>query len=615
MARKKKTEKTGKTGKPKLRSSLVYDVALVFLAALLITGFASYFVIKWLSDKDIIEENERVTTAISSEMKLVITDYDSYRWVISYLLEHMDDGTLDLEYDAHVETDRKLQELVRRHPGLVIERVTEADAQGFSDEDRRLLAEIIFNRWLLRLNAMQKAYHVSYLYFFASDYSYSDCIYIVSANGVGNVRGSEFGEAYTLGTTVTNTPEQRTAFKRLFTMSNYLVFSDQFMDRYSFMFAVNRMNIVSGVTFDVSELREEIQKQTIQYIVILLLHLIVLAAFCITVIYLAALKPLGRVYENVNEYKETKDSDKIRSQLAGIKTQNEIGELAVGFSGMIKEIDHYIDTVKNVTANQERINAELNVAARIQRNMLPSVFPPFPDIKEFDVLAAMKPAKEVGGDFYDFFMQDEEHLALVIADVSGKGVPAAMFMSIAKSLIKNRTMIGGTPSEILYDVNTQLCDNNKANLFVTVWFAIINIKTGEGLASNAGHENPVFKKKDGDYKYVIYRHSLALGLMEEIKFKDREFKLEPGDRIFVYTDGVPESTNAKEDPYGSQRMLDKLNSKPDAGQQEVINMLKDDINKFVDGYEQFDDITVMVFDYYGPDGVQSEGGKDTKEPV
>lgn len=615
MARKIKTDKSANGRRLKLRSSLVYEVALVFLVSLLITGFASYFVIKFISDKDIIEENERITTAIAAEMKLVITDYSSYRWVISYLMEHMDDGTLDLEYDSTLETDKKLEELVSRHPGLVIERVTENDAVGFSDEDRKLLAEIVFNRWLLRLNDMQKAYHVSFLYIFASDYSYSDCIYIVSANGVGNVRGSEFGEAYTFGTTVPNTPEQTAAFKKLYTTSNYLVYSDQFMDRYSFMFAVDRMNIVSGVTFDITELKAEVQKQTIQYVVILLLHLIVLAAFCITVIYVKALKPLGRVYENVNEYKETKDSEKIIKQLAGIKTHNEIGELAVGFSGMVNAIDHYIDTVKTVTADKERINAELNVAARIQRNMLPTVFPPFPDIKEFDVLASMKPAKEVGGDFYDFFMQDEEHLALVIADVSGKGVPAAMFMSIAKSLIKNRAMIGGTPSEILYDVNMQLCDNNKANLFVTVWLAIINIKTGEGLVSNAGHENPVLKKKDGDYEFVIYRHSLALGLMEGIKFKEREFKLDPGDRIFVYTDGVPEATNAHEELYGPERMLDKLNSNPGASQQEVIDMLRDDINVFVDGYEQFDDITVMIFDYYGPDGVQLGSNEDSKEPL
>ena len=578
MSRKKKERVyTGKDGRLGVRSSLIYEIGLVFIIALLITGFASYFVIDWISDKNIIEENERITTAISTEMKLVITDYDAYRWVIRYLLEHRDDGTLDIEYDDYVETDAKLDLLISRHPGLVIERVTEDDAVGFSDEDRRLFAEIVFNRWLLRLNDMQKSYHVSFLYFFASDYSYTDCIYLVSANGIGLQRGTEFGQAYTLGTTVPNTPLQTEAFKKLYTNSNYLVYSDEFMDRYSFMFAVDRMNIVSGVTFDITELKDEIHHQTIQYVGILLVMLLALAIILIFLIYHAALKPLSRVYANVNEYKETKDSDKVRDQLARIRSRNEIGALAVGFSGMVEEVDHYIDTVKTVTADKERINAELNVAARIQRNMLPSEFPPFPNIKAFDILASMNPAKEVGGDFYDFFMPDEDHIALVMADVSGKGVPAAMFMSIAKSLIKNRAMIGGTPSEILYDVNYQLCDNNKANLFVTVWLAIINIKTGEGLVSNAGHENPVLKKKDGSYEYVVYRHSLALGLMEGIKFKEREFKLEPGDRIFVYTDGVPEATDANEVCYGAERMLATLNSRPDAGQEEVLKMLKDDI--------------------------------------
>ena len=214
----------------------------------------------------------------------------------------------------------------------------------------------------------------------------------------------------------------------------------------------------------------------------------------------------------------------------------------------------------------------------------------------------MTPAKEVGGDFYDFFLVDEDHLAMVMADVSGKGVPAALFMVITKTLIKNRAQMGDSPADILYHVNNQLCDGNESDMFVTVWLAILELSTGKGIAANAGHEHPVLCRKGGRYELVVYRHSMAVAAMEDITFKEHGFELHPGDRIFVYTDGVPEATNAKNELFGTERMLEALNRDPDAAPEEQLKAVRESVDEFVGEAPQFDDMTMLGFCYNGPTG-------------
>ena len=256
---------------------------------------------------------------------------------------------------------------------------------------------------------------------------------------------------------------------------------------------------------------------------------------------------------------------------------------------------------KEETAKTERLSTELDLASDIQTNVLPNIFPVFPDRKEFTLHASMTPAKEVGGDFYDFFFVDDDHIVLVMADVSGKGVPAALFMMVARTLIKNRAMLGGSPSEILYDVNNELCEGNVAELFVTVWLGIIEISTGKGVAANAGHEHPVMRNNNDEYKLVVYKHSPVVAAMEGMMFKQHEFQLQPGDSIFVYTDGVAEATNGANELFGTDRMLEALNKDPDALPEQVLKNVMEGIDGFVQGVEQFDDITMLALKYFGPE--------------
>ncbi len=285
-----------------------------------------------------------------------------------------------------------------------------------------------------------------------------------------------------------------------------------------------------------------------------------------------------------------------------IHTGDEIEELSDSFEQMNVELRDYIRQLNLATAEKERIGAELNMAKEIQAAQLPSDFPAFPDRKEFDIYASMTPAKEVGGDFYDFFLVDDDHLAMVIADVSGKGIPASLFMMISKILLKNRLKAGDSPSAALERINNQLIENNiKPKQFVTVWMAVLELSTGKGTAANAGHEHPVLKRADGSYELVEYRHSPPVSLVRKMRFREHDFEMRPGDRLFVYTDGVAEAMNTDRELFGTERLLTVLNSDPDASPQQVLENVTDGINGFVGEAEQFDDITMLGFAYYGSD--------------
>lgn len=287
-------------------------------------------------------------------------------------------------------------------------------------------------------------------------------------------------------------------------------------------------------------------------------------------------------------------------------TGDEIQVLAESFGNLVDRSRQYIEDITAVTVEKERIGAELNVATQIQADMLPSIFPPYPDKKEFDLYASMNPAKEVGGDFYDFFLIDDDHLCMVMADVSGKGVPAALFMVIAKTLLKNQAQQGGTPAEILAAVNDQLCEGNKAEMFVTVWLGILEIPTGVITAANGGHEYPAVRKADGNYELFRDKHGLVLGGMEGIRYKDYTLKLERGDCLFLYTDGVPEATSRDKELFGTERMLEALNMYRNDQPDEILKGVRREIDKFIQDAPQFDDITMLDLVYHGTDELFAE---------
>jgi len=246
-----------------------------------------------------------------------------------------------------------------------------------------------------------------------------------------------------------------------------------------------------------------------------------------------------------------------------------------------------------------RIEAELSMASSIQADMLPNIYPAFPERTEFDIYASMDPAKEVGGDFYDFFLVDEDHLCLVIADVSGKGVPAALFMMVSKIIISMNAMNGKSPAQILKDTNNAICSNNREGMFVTTWVGILEISTGKLVAANAGHENPLLCEPNGKFQEIKNKHGLIVGGYENTEYKNFEIQMKPGSKLFLYTDGIPEATNAEGERFGINRFLNTLNADTSGSPKELTERVARGVDSFVKLAEQFDDLTMLCVEYRG----------------
>ncbi|MBP5609472.1 MAG: serine/threonine-protein phosphatase [Lachnospiraceae bacterium] len=257
--------------------------------------------------------------------------------------------------------------------------------------------------------------------------------------------------------------------------------------------------------------------------------------------------------------------------------------------------------VVNVSKGREAVAAarDMQVAAAIQKRMLPDEFPAFPGRGEFDVFASMRPAKEVGGDFYDFFLIDDDHLGLVMADVSGKGVPASLLMMVAKSIIKNSLQAGASPAECLGRANRQLLERGDIEMFVTVWLAVLDIRTGEGIAANAGHEHPGLITAGEGAVLVEYKHSPPVAVVEDIPFSEHEFRLNKGDKLFVYTDGVTEAMNDRSELFGEERLVEVLRENGKCSPDELVRKTDKAITDFTQGAEQSDDITMLCLEYIG----------------
>jgi serine phosphatase RsbU (regulator of sigma subunit) len=296
--------------------------------------------------------------------------------------------------------------------------------------------------------------------------------------------------------------------------------------------------------------------------------------------------------------------ERINDSLAKI-TDGDLNEIVdvrshVEFASLSDDINSTVDTLKKYIADAAaRIDAELAFAKAIQHSALPSVFPPFPTRKEFDIWATMDTAKEVGGDFYDFYFVNKDTLAFLIADVSGKGIPAAMFMMNAKAVLKSYAESGLDVNKVFTLGNEKLCEGNDAGMFVTAWMGFLNTETGEVTFANAGHNPPLVRHADGSFEYLKARAGFVLAGMEGVKYRKNELQLAPGDVIYLYTDGVTEATNINDELYGEDRLLALLNANKEASMEELCKLVKEDVFAFAGEAPQFDDITMLALKYCG----------------
>ena len=349
-----------------------------------------------------------------------------------------------------------------------------------------------------------------------------------------------------------------------------------------------------------------LSKSRIEYIIDVIQATLVLAVLAnlLNALYQrkALLIPLQKITDEASRFaiENNTTGKKLTDE---ISNKDEIGLLAASIDSMEEQVVKNVDEVKRFTAEKERDRTELSLAAAIQDGMLPTTFPAFPDRTEFDIFASMDPAREVGGDFYDFFLIDDDHLCLEIADVSGKGIPGALVMMASKIMLSGFSRTGKSPAEILFDGNNAICANNNERMFVTVWLGILEISTGKLTAANAGHEYPILKKPDGQYELIKDKHGFVLGGMEDMEYTDYELQLEPGTKLFLYTDGLPEAEDADNRMFGIERVIKALNEQPDAPPEQVLTYMYQAVNAFVKDTEQFDDLTMLCLEYKGLSGL------------
>lgn len=352
---------------------------------------------------------------------------------------------------------------------------------------------------------------------------------------------------------------------------------------------------IVGVDVFMPDLQANMREFLVVVIAAIMLVVLVAILLCFIFVKRKIVNPINQIRDASKTMVENLENEETID--VTVDTGNEIEELFDSFKQMYGDVKDYIHKLSTVTAEKERIGAELDVAKHIQASMLPCIFPAFPDRPEIDIYATMEPAKEVGGDFYDFFMVDDRHLAIVMADVSGKGVPAALFMVIGKTLIKDHTTPGRDLGKVFTEVNNLLCEANSEELFITAFEGVLDLVTGEFVYVNAGHEMPFICKAGGDFAPHKIRAAFVLAGMEDMRYRAGSMTLEPGDKIFQYTDGVTEATNANNELYGMGRLEAVLNRVKEATPHQILPAVKHDIDEFVGEAPQFDDITMLCLEY------------------
>jgi serine phosphatase RsbU (regulator of sigma subunit) len=513
--------------------------------------------------------------------------------MLTYWYENYD--KLDVDYDnvysRDSETAHKYVMLTERHPEFMPEYATGAEVRALPSEDQKLYAEITYS-WLLYHieRELQSDKHDS-IFCIATQRPYDEQLVLFSAARDGRLSGN----------TLVSTEEQKEALHYASQRDPATAYNEdgQYLDYYYDIGSVNGNELLLGVTSSTKKIEATINVQTLTLSLLSIGFMIILAIVCLAMILSVIVLPLRKLQKHIRFYKDTKDSKTTLKNLSKINSDNEIGQLAEDIAELTKEIDAYLARIESITSENTRIATELSLASRIQTSMLPDKAYRYPDAKEFNVYGRMYAAKAVGGDFYHHFLIDEDHLCLYIADVSGKGVPAALFMMASSIILRNHINMGKSPAQVLTDMNADICASNPEDMFVTVWLGILDLKTGRLTAANAGHEYPIVKEAGGRFEILKDKHGFMVGGMDGAVYKEYEIDMKPGSAVFVYTDGLTEASDPDNRMFGMDRVLEELNRDTGRKAGEYVRQMKDVVFEFEKGRDPFDDLTMMCLVYWG----------------
>ena len=526
----------------------------------------------------------------------ILLEYSSLSWLLDYWQKNytvLDVARSSIDLTKYAKLPKDL--LLNR------KRITPEQAESFSPELKNLFAELCYRNIASSLDELFRVQHLHSLYL-VKPFKNKDA-FVFYYKGVDEaVLGDIFPfditkhpviqEMYSTG----SDPENF----EIVQVEDYTVTNkdEELFYNYSLVEHKDGGLYHLTISFLGTEVKEFVLREVMRLAGINILCFLSLGVILMTAINFLILKPLSKIQNDVKNYTDTKDTPAIVSALEEIKSRNEIGRLANDISTLATELDHYTQETGRLSADKARIASELSLAAIIQEGVLPK---DFPDVPEFKLFALVRPAKEVGGDLYDFFMIDDDHIALIIGDVSGKGISAALFMMKVKTILKETALSNQTLSlnEIITKANKLLCDGNEAMMFVTIWFGIMTISTGEITSINAGHEYPLIKSGAKPFEIMKSRHSGPLAIKSNAVFSEEKFVLNPGDTFFIYTDGVAEANNENEDLFGEERITYSLNEHPDYDPEELSEFMLAKIDGFAGNAPQFDDTTILCVKYFG----------------
>ena len=589
--------------KIKQKVSVLVQIAILFIVGVILIGILSLAALYSFSTRYVLERLETSGFSTAEDLKGFIFDFPAHDWLLRYWYEHYDE--MDIDYDAvytgSSKTEEKYAHLVESNPGFRPDYAAAEDVEALSPQDQKLYAEIVYS-WLIdRIDYTQSAYDLDYFFCVVTEKPYDQQFILFIAADEGEQRGDAPGQIYPIGKTIKVAKGIQEAMTSTVEGNPKAALSadKKFYDYFYSMTSFDEHEVLLVLTINVTRVRNAVKHYLSDFGLLFVVLMIALAAGCLLMINYLVLWPLKEVQMNISLYKETKDSQTVADNLLKLRSHNEIAELSGDLAKMAEELNAFMIRNEQIAVKEEHDKTELALAGRIQASMLPAVFPPYPDRKDFEIYASMTPAREVGGDFYDFFLVDDSHLCLMIADVSGKGIPAALFMMASKILLEHNVKMGKTPAQVLYDVNTALCNKNVEDMFVTAWIGILDLAAGKMICANAGHEYPIMRKPGEPYEIIKDKHGLVLGGMRDVGYRDYELEMDPGASLFLYTDGLTEAIDPDKQMFGTERIEEKLNTDPDRSPEEIVRGMKEAVGEYVKGMEPFDDLTMMSFTYHG----------------
>lgn len=596
-----------KTFSVKKRKRLVWQVIpvllAVFMTAFIIGGSLACEKVLQLC----LKEQYTGLSHIILYLENHITENPNYEWLLSYWEDNSQELSDNLVYDSADALSESRETFAKKNPGLSSFDLKPEQLKMLGSESQKLYAEICLMDLTLEFNRIKAIYGLKYIYF-SKLKSENDMVFLVSGLVEGEKRGNDVKDIFMVGKQVEPGFEYHPVLKEIYDTHSFV---DKFEKKIKKGRTGYDYNVYLPITtsddsiyvicacMDATAVQKEIYRGMVFINFFFFVSLVIALSLMTLALNSVLLKPLSLVQGLIRKYTQDKNVIDLCSELSLIESENEIGCLSDDVTLMAKEIDRHTKEIVELTSTSQRIETELTLARNIQKAALPSGIPVFERNNCFELFGASTPAKEVGGDFFDYFKIDESHLGILIADVSGKGIPAAMFMMLSHICIKNISSTNLDPGVILEKVNHILNERNDAEMFVTAWLGILDLDTGIITCVNAGHENPAICRNGEEYTLYKTKHSFVLAAMDDIKYKSEIIQLEKGDQLFLYTDGVPEATDSNNTLYGTDRMINVLNRAKNSTCEELLVAVEEDISSFVGSAPQFDDFTMVCLKYNG----------------